>query len=65
MRFSLQRTRLVSVSKRACACADGCGGGWKAPQISYAGELKACAGCKMDEEEEVSRQYSWDCSKQR
>lgn len=43
----------------------GCGGGWKALRYHMLGGLKACAARKMDEEEEVSRQYSWDCSKQR
>lgn len=57
----------MCLSKRVCAVLmGGWVGRWVAgTQISYVGEQKMCAGCKMDDGEGVSRQGSWDCSKQR
>lgn len=57
----------MCLSKRVCAMLmGGWVGRWVAgTQISYVGEQKMCAGCKMDDGEGVSRQGSWDCSKQR
>lgn len=69
MRFLFRNTSGLRV-KACLRCADGWVGGWvwrwvAGTQISYVGEQEACAGCKMDDEEGVSRQYSWDSSKQR
>lgn len=69
MRFHFRNTS--GLCDKACLRhADGWVGGWvwrwvAGTQISYVGEQEACAGCKMDDEEGVSRQYSWDSSKQR